>query len=98
MNGLLNSFNVLRGPDLNPMTKKAEDSLMNVLNILDDDESYSLALINSVGRFDWHMVDGTGRIWHFTKGGQISWNMVSEVVEQAVLDNAYALGWQDDRA
>lgn len=82
---------VRHADNLEPLTPAARRALNGILRDLDAEERETLVLLNAVGRWDWHLVDGTRRIWHLTAGGRISWNMLSDANEGAVLSRAERL-------
>jgi hypothetical protein len=63
---------------LEPLTDKARTALNRVLRDLNGVEASALVISNGFGRWDWHMVDGERRVWHFTVTGRTAWNMLSD--------------------
>lgn len=78
-------------PGMDPLSPQARVAVNKVLNDLDEEEREGLVIMGAVGRWDWHMVDGTDRIWHFTASGSTSWNLLTHNSEAIVLRRAYQL-------
>lgn len=88
---LAEEMGVIEAPGLDPLSHTAKFALNKVLRDLDDEEREELVIMGAVGPWDWHMVDGTGRIWHFTADGRTSWNMLNDRNEMIVLERAARL-------
>jgi len=92
---LAREMGVITRRGMRKLTDAGRAAVAHVLRDLDDEERYSIVLMSSNGRWDWHMVDGTTRVWHFTEDGEVSWNMLPDRVENSVLHNAYDLGFKE---
>jgi hypothetical protein len=88
---LAREMGIIASPGTPSLSDKARVALNRVLRDLDEEERESLVIMGAVGAWDWHMVDGTDRIWHFRENGTTSWNMLNDRNERVVLEDANRL-------
>jgi hypothetical protein len=79
---------VVCSPSLEPLTTGAKRALNKILRELDSEERSHLVLLNAAGEWSYHLVDGTSRIWHLTRGGGFTWNMLSNQHAETILSRA----------
>lgn len=91
---LAEDMGVVVAPGMAELSKNAKARLNIVLRALDEDEASSLFMMGAVGPWDWHLLDGTGRVWHLTTGGSASWNECTDRTMDLVIRQATAAGWE----
>lgn len=92
---LAEDMNVIVPEGMAELTPRAKRKLNEVLRDLDAEEARSLAIMGAVGPWDWHLVDGTARVWHLTTAGRASWNECSDATMDFVLRQAARMGWTE---
>jgi hypothetical protein len=75
---LAKEMGVRYSQNLRPLTPATRRKLNEILRDLDVEERATLVLLNAAGGYDWHMVDGVRRVWHFTESGHVGWNNLSD--------------------
>jgi hypothetical protein len=88
---LAREMGVKYSPTIDKFEGKASRKLNKVLRDLDSDERKTLVIVSAAGEWDWHMVDGTRRVWHFSHGGRMSWNDIGWDRVDAVIADAERL-------
>lgn len=91
---LAEEMNVLVADGMAELTPRAKRKLNEVLRELDAEEASSLAIMGAVGAADWHLVDGTGRVWHLTVTGRVGWNDYPDAELDGAQQQAARMGWE----
>lgn len=89
---LARDMGVRVAPGVPAMDRLSRRALNGVLRTLDADERRVAIILGAAGDYDWHMMDGTGRIWHFREGSTRAWwNMVNDATERYIFDRVTRL-------